>query len=210
MNFNSFAALVLCAALIVPAPLLAQQDPPPTTSQGPESTAVYVTTGIRILVLEGQNAVNSTIAQEAISPVVQVLDAVNQPVEGATVTFEVSPTGPGGTFGGRHMATVKTDSTGQATAAFIPNNLAGSFVIKVTASFEGQTKVARIRQTNDPRALEAGLPPPPQSKLKSWKFWAIVGGAAGAGVATAIILSNRSNTPTITISPGSIGIGGPR
>ncbi|MCL4794296.1 MAG: hypothetical protein KJZ84_07030 [Bryobacteraceae bacterium] len=210
MNRPSFTAILLCAVIIAPAPMFSQQDPRGVTPQAPESTAVYNTTGLRILILEGQNAVNSLTAQEAVSPVVQVLDAVNQPVEGATVTFEVPPTGPGGTFAGQIMATVKTDSTGQATAAFTPNSIAGPFVIKVTATFEGQTKTARIRQTNDARVLEATLPTPPKPWYKSGKRWALIGAGAGAGIAAAVILTRKGRTPTITISPGTIGIGGPQ
>jgi hypothetical protein len=150
-------------------------------------------------------------AKSAISPVVQVLDSLDQPVQGATVTFEVSPVGPGGTFGTAPTATVKSDVNGQATAAFTPNNTAGMFTIKVTASLSGQTATTAIRQTNDSKITEAMMAPPaPKAWYKSWKWWAVIGGAAGAGIAAATILTHGSGAPTISVSPGSVVIGGPR
>lgn len=190
----------------------AQQNLQGSQQSAPESLRTtpggYAASGLRILVLEGQNAVNSIPTRTALSPVIQVLDAVNQPVEGASVTFEVPPTGPGGTFGNQHLITTRTDSVGQATAVLTPNDIPGPFVIKVTASFQGQTKEARIRQTNDSKTLEAMLPMPPRPWYKSWKRWALIGAAAGGTTAALLILS-RSD-PTITISPGAVVVGGQR
>ena len=59
-------------------------------------------------------------------------------------------------------------------------------------------------------APEAMVSVPPKSWYKSWKWWAVIGAGAGAGIAAATILTKGNSTPTITLSPGSIGIGGPR
>lgn len=206
-------AALLSLLLTTPGIVYGQQAPgqptaPPATGQ-PE--AIRPSTGsLKILVLQGQNAINSLTSKTALSPVVQVLDAVEQPVEGATVTFEVSPTGPGGSFWGAPIATVKTDLTGQATAVFTPNDTPGSFSIKVTATLAEQTAQTRIRQTNDRNAAMAMMPLPPKPWYKSWKKWALIGGVAGAGVAATMILVNKDETSTITISPGSVIIGGSR
>jgi hypothetical protein len=165
--------------------------------------------GLRILVLEGQGVVNSVTTKSTINPVVQVLDSLDQPVQGATVTFEVSPLGPGGTFGMAPIATVKSDISGQATAIFTPNDTSGAFTMKVTASLAGQTATTAIRQANG-TVTAAMVPVPSKAWYQSWKWWAVIGAGAGAGVAAGIILTNRAGRPTITLSPGPVIIGGPR
>lgn len=210
LSLHSIIALCLVGLLVTPGPLLAQQapaQPAPSEPAGPQRGPVQGK--LKILVLEGQGAVNSLASKSAISPVVQVLDVMEQPVDGASVTFEVSPTGPGGLFGNAPMATVRTDYTGQATATFTPNNTPGAFSIKVTASLGNQTAEARIRQINDSKAVSAMIPVPPKPWFKNWKWWAVIGAGAGAGIATAVILSNRGDKSTITLSPGPIVIGGP-
>lgn len=222
LSCSSLIALLLCALLAFPAHLAARQMPgqpartapaePPAKATGeqPRTGRQLAPGGLRILVLEGQNVHNSLTNKSAVSPVVQVLDAVDQPVQGATVTFEAPPAGPGGTFDGKPLATTKTDSAGQATAPFTINTTPGAFAIKVTATFAGQSGEAQIRQANDAKVLEAMVPLPPRPWYKSWKWWAVIGAGAGAGVASAVILSGRNNTATITIGSGSIGIGGPK
>lgn len=197
-------AALLSVLLATPSLAHGQQPPGQPAASRPAAGA------LKILVLQGQNAINSLTSKTALNPVVQILDSVEQPVEGATVTFEVSPTGPGGSFGGAPIATVKTDYTGQATAALTPNDTPGSFSIKVTATLGELTAQTRIRQTNDRDAAMAMLPAPPKPWYKSWKTWAIIGGAAGAGIAATVILINKDQTSTITIGPGSVTIGGPR
>jgi len=218
LSYNQPIALVLCALFLIPAQLPARQMPgePSKPAANPSDTATQpanprtVQGGLKILVLEGQNAVNSITNKTAISPVIQVLDLMEQPVEGAIVAFEISPAGPGGSFNNTPIATVKTDYSGQATAPFKPNNTAGAFTIKVTASFGGQTVEARIRQTNDLKASEPSVLLPPKPWYKDWKWWAVIGAGAGAGVAAAILLTDRNNTSTITIAPGTVVVGGPR
>lgn len=222
LSCSNLIAIILTALLVFPVQLAARQMPgqPATTTQtAPPVKAAgepagagrqLAPGGLRILVLEGQNVHNSLTNKSAISPVVQVLDAVDQPVQGATVTFEVPPAGPGGTFGGQPIATIRTDSTGQATAALTINGTPGSFVIRVTASFAGQRGEALIRQANDANVLEAMVPLPPKPWYKNWKWWAVIGAGAGAAIATSVILLNRNNTSTITIAPGTVVIGGPR
>ena len=165
---------------------------------------------MKILVLEGQDAINSTVTKSAISPVVQVLDSMEQPVESADVTFEAPAAGAGGHFNGQPVITTKTDYRGQAMANFAPNETPGTFFIKVRASINGQTAEVRIRQTNERRAMEATIAPPPKPWYKDWKWWAVIGAGAGAGSALGVYLYNRDQTATITIAPGTGTIGGPR
>lgn len=212
LSSPNLIALSLSILLIMPVRLPAQQPPPQPTPPAVESSGPVRRLppgGLRILVLEGQGGVNSVKSQTAINPVVQVLDSLDQPVQGATVTFEVSPMGPGGTFEIDVSATVKSDFNGQATVVFTPNKTPGDFTIKVTASLAGQTATAAIRQTNDSKITEPMTSLPHKPWYKSAKWWTVIAAGAGAGVA-AVILINRSSTPTITLSPGPVVIGGPR
>lgn len=198
--------------------LLAQQQPgqvvkPPAAPAANEAGGTRRITpgGLRIGILEGQNVINSLATKTAISPVVQVFDSLEHPVEGAEVTFEVPPSGPGGTFSNQqNIITTRTDARGQATAAFTPNSTPGSFAIKVTASAGGQSAEARIVQTNDSKAMLAGPVPPPKAWYKNWKWWAVIGAGAGAGLGLGLYFWDRNQTATITISPGTVVIGGPR
>ncbi|MBL8237975.1 MAG: hypothetical protein JNM66_11180, partial [Bryobacterales bacterium] len=75
-------------------PLLVQ----PVGAQAP-ATAVPAlpAVSLRVLVLEGANAINSIPNRSATFPVVEVRDENDLPVEGAEVVFELPATGPGGT-----------------------------------------------------------------------------------------------------------------
>jgi hypothetical protein len=230
LNSSKLFASLLCFTLASPFPLSAAlqapqpasqqpQQPPPTVTptQPPEGTGLgrrLPPGGIRILVLEGQSMRNSIQTRSAISPVVQILDSLDQPVAGATVTFEVSPTGAGGFFGTppnatAPIATVRSDFAGQATAPFTPNTIAGRFTIKVTATLESQSAQAAIVQTNDPTVVIAGVTPPKKHWYQSWKWWAVIGGGA---IAAGIILSKTTGggKPTIVITPTPVDIGAPR
>lgn len=196
---------------MIPASLAAQEKPAPIAGSPATVARRLPAGGLKILILEGRDIRNSIKAKAAVSPVIQVLDSQDQPVQGVTVTFEVPPTGPGGTFAGNApMATARTDYGGQATAAFTPNNVPGTFFIRVTASLGDQKSETRIRQINEKDLLEPAAIVPPKAWYKQRKWWAVIGAAAGGGIATGVILSGRTSPPTVTISPAPIGIGGPR
>ena len=188
-------ALALAGLVALPAPLPAQRPAP--------------SGGLRIIVLEGQNVVNSLPSKTAVSPVVQVVDAQEDPVEGVDVTFEVAPTGPGGVFANsKYIATARTDARGQATVAFTPNNTPGPFTIKVTAAKGGQTAGMSIRQTNDTKALSAGtMAEKPWYRKRKWQL--LMAASAGAGLAAILLTVNSSSNTTVNISPGTVVIGGP-
>ncbi|BDC53174.1 hypothetical protein F183_A54890 (plasmid) [Bryobacterales bacterium F-183] len=217
-------ALLLTGALLAPTGLLAgqaasaqQTAEPPLQAPEPRvpggSASRRIAPGaIRLIVLEGHNISNSILTKTSITPVVQVLDSNDQPVPGADVTFEAPPpstTAPGGMFGKAPIATVKSDIVGQATAEFTPNWVPGRFAIKVRAVLGEQKTETIIAQFNDPQALVAGVQDPPKRWYKNWKWWAVIAAGATAGA----ILATRAGgggSPTITITPSPVGIGGPR
>src|SRR5262245_66031641 len=72
------------------------------------------TTDLKIVVIEGEDAVNVVRQKTAVAPVVEVRDRNNLPVAGVPVTFSVTG---GGTFtAGAKTMTVVTNALGRATA----------------------------------------------------------------------------------------------
>lgn len=203
MLLRDILAPVLALLLIVPEGLLSQQPGPPSAPRVPAS-------GLHILVLQGQNATNSLPRREAASPAVQVFDYLNEPVEGAEVTFEVPASGPSGVFENqKNSLTTRTDARGQAMAGFTPNTLPGSFAIRVVAKAGDQVAETLIRQTNSDKVEAVQFRPPPKRPwYKSWKLWTVVLAGAGAGAYLGYRAATSSSSPTISLTPGPIVIGG--
>jgi len=126
---------------------------------------------LKIVVIEGEDAVNIIQQKTAVAPLIEVRDRNNLPVGGATVTFSV--TGPGATFaGGAQSITVVTNAAGQAAAAGLTPTATGAVQISATATFQGQTAIATIAQSNVLTAAEAA------------GTTAGAGGGAGGGAGT--------------------------
>lgn len=157
------------------------------------------TTGLKIVVVEGQGAINNVRERRAKEPVVQVVDDGNAPVPGATVSFQLPDNGPSGVFGtGERMLTMVTDAKGQAVGRGLrPNQVVGRFGIRVTASFRGETASTTIFQTN---AAPAGAA---SSGGGSKKFlWiALVGGAAAGGLVAARGHGSSSSPSVVPVVP---------
>ncbi len=177
------------------------QAPLPSTPAVKTDTPQTVPSTLRILVLEGGNVMNSIPLGRAVAPVVEVRDANDFPVEGATVVFKLPETGPGGTFPGNQMSlTTRTTSQGQATAPFLINGVLGRFEIKVTATSAGRRGEAIITQTNSNGAyIGPMIAATPWYKRKL--SWILIGGAAGGGV-LAWRLTTNSASPTLVVTPG--------
>lgn len=161
-------------------------------------------TSIRIVIVEGQGAINNIQQHRAKEPVVQIVDENNAPVKGASVTFQLPETGASGAFGdsGR-MLTMMTDEKGQAIGRGLhPNQTPGSFQIRVTASFHGQSASATIAQINAEPAKAGG-------GSKKFLLIALIGGAAAGGLAAAMggksgsTQSPPSAPPSTVLAPGT-------
>ncbi len=140
------------------------------------------TAGIKIVIQEGQGAINNIQQHRAKEPVIQVLHEDNEPIAGASVIFQLPDSGPGGSFADNsRFLTVQTDEKGIAVAHGLkPNDAPGRFQIRVTASFHGQTANAVVAQINaEPAAAKKG-------NGKLILILAIAGGAAAAGAAAAL------------------------
>jgi len=215
---SSLLSLTLTLALIAPPPLGAQV---PSQGSAPAPAPAKPQESLKVFVLEGQGAVNFIPDQRAHTPVVEVRDENDMPVEGASVVFELPESGPGGQFpgGGRSM-TVKTVPGGQAAAPFTVNQQAGPFQIKVTATIGDKIGRAVISQTN---SLTPPLPAQNQKKKSRWlttRKLVLLSSAAAAAILVAVLVTRDSGSskpasasappPTIIISPGSPTFGGPR
>jgi hypothetical protein len=163
---------------------------------------------LRITVLEGEGAINNIRERTARAPVVRVLDDDGRPVADATVNFSVPEYGAGGSFPGGHTTlTATTDQDGRAVGRGLrPNNVAGRFQIRVSASSRGLSATASISQVNVAPAARGG------SKTKYIIAAIAAGGAAGAILAVKGG-GGSSSTPGAggsTITPGSPVFGPPR
>jgi hypothetical protein len=166
---------------------------------------------LRIVVVEGQGAINNIRDHTARQPVVRVEDASERPIAGATVNFTLPDLGASAFFSdGRTALSTVTDASGLAAVRGMrPNNVAGQFPIRVTASYQGQTASATILQTNvaPPAAARSG-------SKKKYIIAALVAAAAGGALAATRGGKSASATPTPTpggtvITPGSPVIGPP-
>lgn len=154
--------------------------------------------GLRIVVLEGEGAINNIREQRAKEPVVRVTDAEFRPVAGASVTFLTTELGASATFPSGHTFTTTCDLKGEATGRGLrPNNVAGPFEIRVTATRGGQTATAVIHQTNAaPVAVRKG-------SSKKGLVALIIGGGAAAGVTLAVTSRKYTAAPSTPAQPAS-------
>jgi hypothetical protein len=112
-------------------------DPAPQTSKA---------AALKIVVLEGEGAVNVIQQKTAVAPVIEVRDRNDQPVSSAIVKFAIR--GRQATFGGARTLSVTTDAAGRAAVTSLTPTGTGALHITATAAFQGQTAVATIAQTN--------------------------------------------------------------
>jgi hypothetical protein len=175
---------------------------------GPDA-AISVQT-LRVLPLQGDQAVNIVRTTVFTPVVVEVRDADDRPVEGATVTFELPPMGPGGYFAGQALTqSVRTNYRGQAAmSGFRPNSEAGRFTIKVTARRGNEFGATTVQQTNATTMESAG------TRGRFSRKWLLISAVAGTGVGLGLYFGTRNGSspvgPTVGLVPGSVTIGGPR
>ena len=136
--------------------------------------------GLRIVIVEGEDAVNIVQQKTALAPVVEVRDRNNLPVPGAVVTFSIQG-GNAATFGGASTLTVATNAAGQAAVTGLTPTAAGAVQIQVSAAFQGQIATATIAQTNVMTAAQAAAASAATGTSGSSASTAGGGAAAGGG-----------------------------
>ena len=210
MRFRTICSLLLTGILLLPAPGWAQQ------ASGPKTNLVQPPAGtLKIVVLQGEGAVNSIKSHSATQPAVEVRDEQDKPVVGAEVVFQLPAAGPGGVFNGwMRTQTARTNAQGQAAAqGLAPNDEPGRFNIKVTATEGKRTASLVIAQSNAVGGSGGGA----QAKSGRKTLWIVlglvaVGGIIGGVAATRGGGSTAAATATnpITIGAGPVTVAGPK
>lgn len=203
---------ILVFQLAVPIGVEAQQAARPAAAGAP----VTMADTLKILVLEGDGAVNNTEKHKGTPPIVEVRDENDRPIEGAAVVFRLPVAGPGGHFAKQELSTtVRTNIQGQAAASgFLPNSEIGRFKIHATVTSGNKTGEVEITQTNSADTFAMEAPPPP--KKAGWWKWAAIGAAVVAAGGIGLAASGGSSAPTtgpgaaptVTITPGPVTVGG--
>ncbi len=198
---------LLAGMLAVPAGAQAPAAGP--GAQGPAS--------LKILVIDGEGAINNIQLGTGREPVVEVRDESDRPVSGAKVTFSMPESGPGGTFfGASRNMTIATNEQGRATATgFRPNLYEGRFQIRVTAAAGDKSATAVISQSNSLPSGAVNRVSPGKKKFGAGKIVALVVAAAVAGIIGATRGGDEETvvttpTPGTSITPGVIAVGAPR
>jgi hypothetical protein len=147
---------------------------------------------LKILVIEGEDAVNIVQQKTAVAPVVEVRDRNDQPVSGAVVTFAIRS--GRASFSGARTLMVTTNAAGRAVAGGLAPTGSGAVQITASAAFQGQTAVATIVQTNVMTTAGAA-------------GGAGAGGGSTAGGATGGAGGGGLSTSTLAIVGGSVAGG---
>lgn len=147
--------------------------------------------GLRIVVLEGEDAVNVIQQKTAVRPLIEVRDRNNLPVAGATVTFTIGAGQPAAFAGGVQTLTVTTNAAGQAAASGLNALGSGAVQIQVQSAYQGQIATAAISQTNVATAAAAS------------QAGSAAAGASGGGLSTGATLGIVGGV----VAAGGIAVG---
>ena len=155
--------------------------------------------GLRVQIIRGNDAQN-VIEQIPATPItIRVIDRNNQAVQGATVVFTTPEKGPSGDFAnGLNTLRTMTNEDGIAVAReYRPNEIPGTYQIRVQIDHLGESATATIRQTNLV---------PKKSFAKVIVILAVAGAAGAAGTALANRSSGKGATnPSTPSSPTATG-----
>ena len=201
---------VLSVLLALPPNVGAQQ---PADSVKPMAP-LPVVQSLKVMVLAGDGELND-LERKIMAPlVVDVLDQNGRPVEGAAVVFRFPLNGPSASFSnGEKTRTVRTNADGQAAAVdWMANGEVGKVQVRVNASRGNELGEAVISMSNVNRITEDMKSKKGKHKSVWSSRWVKIGIAAGAaGAVVGIVLATRGgSTSTVSASPGTPTIGGPR
>lgn len=175
-----------------------------------QSQPSYVRGPLKLTTLVGDDAIDDVTGRQATTPVIEVRDANDLPVENAKVTFVLPASGPGGEFrDGAKSFETRTNLQGQAQAPYTMNSELGEFDIQVTAEFGDRAAQGTITQLHIDGSPEEYLRKRDKRWYKSKAFWAVVGGAA-AGAVIAIAVTGDSGNSSVVFTPGPPSVGGPQ
>ncbi|MCE2542113.1 MAG: PEGA domain-containing protein [Acidobacteria bacterium] len=140
--------------------------------------------GLRIVVLEGEDSLNIIGQGTAVPVVVEVRDRNDLPVSGATVLFVLREGSMAMLNGGPQPVASTTNALGQAAVTVNPV-ASGAVQLQVSATFQGQTATAAIVQSNVASTAVAGGA---ADRSPGESGSAVAGGASGGGIGTGTLL----------------------
>ncbi len=184
------------------------------TKQKPGAGDSIQSQGLKIFILAGKDAVNFIPDHKATTPVLEIRDDNDLPVEGVKVEFKLPANGPGGKFeDGKQLKSFVTNVSGQVMAPFLVNTFTGRFTIGVTAKIDTRVATASIPQANSMR-MEEKLTSHAHRAATDWRVIAVAGGAAAAIVAVVLLTGGKSNTAappatSVVLTPGGPTFGAP-
>src|SRR5262245_12632850 len=151
---------------------------------------------LKIVVLEGEGAVNIIQQKTATAPVIEVRDQNDVPVAGAAVRFGIRS--GRAAFSGARTLSVTTDAAGRAVATGFAPTGSGALQITATAPFQGQAAAATIAQTTVTTVAQAAA-------ISGAGASGVSGGAsAGAGAGAG---GGGLSTTTIGVIAGAVAGG---
>jgi hypothetical protein len=171
---------------------------------------------LKIRVLAGNGEMNDLERRVMAPLVIQVLDQNERPLAGAEVVVRFPLNGPSATFaGGKSAITIRTRGDGQAAATNWMANGVGTFQVHVNATYGNQVGETTVSMTNVTRIVDTGKSAKHETLWSHrWFKIAVIGGAAvaiGLGVYFGTRGGSKSGSgSTVTITPGSPGIGAPQ
>lgn len=169
--------------------------------------------GLKIVVIEGEGAVNIIQQKTAVAPVVEVRDRNDQPVAGALVSFTINGGRNARFAGGLRSVTLSTNAAGRAAATTATPTGSGAVQMNVAATFQGQTATATITQSNVATAAQASAASNASGGsasgggLSTGTLTAIGAAAAGGLIATRRLTGATNQAPYLCGSSVSAGAG---
>jgi PEGA domain-containing protein len=152
---------------------------------------------LKIVVLDGEGAVNIIQQKTATAPVIEVRDQNDLPVAGAAVRFGIRS--GRAAFGGARTLSVTTDAAGRAVATGFAPTGSGALQITATATFQGQAAAATIAQTTVTTVAQAAAVSGAGASGASGGASAGAGAGAGGG--------GGLSTTTIGVIAGAVAGG---
>lgn len=178
----------------------------------PAAAAQEAQGGLRITIVEGDEAILNVRQRVSREAIIQVEDENRRPVAGALVTLTAPRDGASAIFSnGLNNITLTTDDAGRVVVRGIrPNSAQGKYSIRVNAVKDGMRGTAQIQMSNVALAAAAG-----GISAKVVAILLIAGAGAAAG-AVAVTRNGNGAAPAagvatpIRITPGTPTVGPPR
>lgn len=170
---------------------------------------------LQVRVLEGDGAVYSIGSRATRGVTVQVADETGKPVPGATLSFRLPDSGPGGIFAsGARAEIVTTRGDGRAGVWGMQwNRTPGAFEIRITA-VKGETRAGTVCRQYLTDAADSGARTARIGPKGGHKWVWVALGIAGAAAAGVAVTAGRTKpgaaqpstgvtigSPTITLGP---------